>query len=341
MQNKTVTLALQGGGSHGAFTWGVLDRLLEDGRVEIEGVSGASAGAMNAVVMSHGFAVGGRDGARQALSDFWDSVSTNDLFTFMPHHALSDRAIARQASSTAVMKGFFSMMRLFSPYQFNPFDLNPLRDILVKQIDFDRLRSHGTIKLFVAATQVSSGTLKIFRNHDLSLDALLASACLPSMHHAIKIDGEAYWDGGLTANPPIFPLLHLCTSPDIMVVLLHPFRRPKTPTTSDEIGQRLTEISFSSAFFTELGGIALARRNIEDDPEASGKLEQRLKNLNMHLIDADDLMSHLSVSSKLNIKASFINALRDAGRQQAGIWLAGKFDDLGRRSSFDIDQFLP
>ncbi|PUA19053.1 patatin-like phospholipase family protein [Glaciimonas sp. PCH181] len=340
MQNKTVTLALQGGGSHGAFTWGVLDRLLEDTRIDIKGISGASAGAMNAVVMSHGYAVGGRDGARQALADFWESVSTNDPFSFMPHHALSDVAIARQASSTAVMKGLFSMMRLFSPYQFNPFDLNPLRDILVKQIDFDRLRTDGDIKLFIAATQVSTGTLKIFRNRDLSLDALLASACLPSMHHAIEIDGEAYWDGGLTANPPIFPLLHLCASPDIMVVLLHPFRRPKTPTTSDEIGQRLTEISFSSTFFTEIGGIALARRNIAEDPEASGKLEQRLKNLNMHVIDANDLMSHLSGSSKLNTKASFINALRDAGRQQATIWLSEKFDDLGRCSSFELDQFI-
>ena len=340
MQNKTVTLALQGGGSHGAFTWGVLDRLLEDTRIDIEGISGASAGAMNAVVMSHGYAVGGRDGARQALADFWESVSTNDLFSFMPHHALSDAAIARQASSNAVMKGLFSMMRLFSPYQFNPFDLNPLRDILVRQIDFDRLRTDGNIKLFIAATQVSTGTLKIFRNRNLSLDALLASACLPSMHHAIEIDGEAYWDGGLTANPPIFPLLHLCASPDIMVVLLHPFRRPKTPTTSDEIGQRLTEISFSSTFFTEIGGIALARRNIAEDPDASGKLEQRLKNLNMHVIDANDLMSHLSGSSKLNTKSSFINALRDAGRQQATNWLSEKFDDLGCRSSFELDQFI-
>ncbi|MFC5474292.1 patatin-like phospholipase family protein [Paraherbaspirillum soli] len=341
MQNKIVTLALQGGGSHGAFTWGVLDRLLEEPRIEIEGISGASAGAMNAVVLGHGLAVGGRDGGRQALADFWGSVSTKELFNFMRPDALSDAGIASQATSAALLKGMFSMTRMFSPYQFNPFDMNPLRDILAAQIDFDRLRAAGKVKLFIAATQVSTGTLRIFRNRELTQDVLLASACLPSIQHAVEIDGEAYWDGGLTANPPIFPLLHLCTAPDIVAVLLHPFRRPETPTTTDDIGQRLSEISFSSTFFTEMGGLALAKREAENDPEARGKLHQRLKDLHMHVIDANALMSQLTVASKLNTKASFINALRDAGRERADQWLAEEFDGIGLHSSFDLDQFLP
>ncbi|MQQ99371.1 patatin-like phospholipase family protein [Glaciimonas soli] len=341
MQKKAITLALQGGGSHGAFTWGVLDRLLEDSRVDIEGISGASAGAMNAVMLAYGYAVNGREGAKQALADFWHSVSTKEFFLLMPHQALRETGYGSHGSSTAMWKGLASMMRLFSPYQFNPFDINPLRDILVKQIDFERLRSDGKIPLFIAATQVSTGTLKIFRNNELSVDALLASACLPAMHRAVEIKGEAYWDGGLTANPPIFPLLHFCASSDIMVVLLHPFRRPKVPTTTEAIGQRLSEISFSSAFFTELGGLALAKRRATDDPHGAGELVERLKKLNMHVIDANDLMSNLSISSKLNTKASFINALHGAGREQADLWLRENFDDLGKRSSFNLDQFLP
>ncbi|WP_211440747.1 patatin-like phospholipase family protein [Collimonas humicola] len=340
MQNKIITLALQGGGSHGAFTWGALDRLLEEPRIDIEGISGASAGAMNAVVMSYGMATGGRDGARQALADFWDSVSTRDLYSFMRPDALSEAGIASQATSSALLKHMFSVTRMFSPYQLNPFDLNPLRDILEKQIDFERLRAEGKIKLFIAATQVSTGRLRIFRNEDLTQDALLASACLPSMHHAVEIDGEAYWDGGLTANPPIFPLLHLCTSPDVLAVLLHPFRRPLTPTSTEEIGQRLSEISFSSTFFTELGGLALAKRETEADPEARGKMHDRLMELQIHVIDSDALMSQLSVASKLNTKASFIHALRDAGRTRAEHWLQEEFSGGELKSNFDLGQFL-
>lgn len=340
MQNKSVTLALQGGGSHGAFTWGALDRLLEDPRIDIEGISGASAGAMNAVVMSYGLAIGGRDGARQALADFWGSVSTKDLYSFLRPDGYGDIGITSHATSSALLKHMYSVTKMFSPYQLNPFDLNPLRDILAKQLDFERLRLEGKVKLFIAATQVNTGRLRIFRNEELTQDVVLASACLPSMHHAVEIDGEAYWDGGLTANPPIFPLLHLCASPDIVAVLLHPFRRPQTPTSIDEIGQRLSEISFSSTFFTELGGLALAKRENEADSEARGKLHRRLKELQIHVIDADEMMSQLSVASKLNTKASFIHALRDAGRHRAEHWLAEKFSGAELHSNFDLDQFL-
>ena len=250
MQKKVMTLALQGGGSHGAFTWGVLDRLLEDERIEIEGISGASAGAMNAVALAYGFTVGGREGARQALKDFWESVAAKAPFAYTPEEQLPTLvADGSQTGSSPALKAFVSLARFFSPYQLNPLDVDPLRDIVVSQIDFERLGAESKIKLFIAATEVSTGRLRLFRNRELTLDALLASACLPTLHQPIEIDGEAYWDGGLAANPPLFSLVHECAARDVMVVLLHPSRRPDTPTTADEIWQRLTEISFGSTCF--------------------------------------------------------------------------------------------
>jgi len=340
MQNKIVTLALQGGGSHGAFTWGVLDRLLEDQRIDFEGISGASAGAMNATVLAHGYNLGGREGAREALAAFWGRIATKEPFSFLPPEMLPGGSSLLNQSTPAAMHALLAMTRFFSPTQLNPLDINPLRDILEEQVDFERLRSSGDIKLFIAATRVSTGTLKIFRNRELTVDALLASACLPSMHRPVEIDGETYWDGGLTANPPIFPLLHLCTARDLLVVLLHPCSRPGTPTSTQEIGQRLSEISFSSAFFTELGGLALAKREAENAMFAFGTLERRLRKLNMHLVEANDLMSQLDVISKLNTKTSFIHGLHDEGRQAAGRWLEKNFHMIGLKSSFDLGRYL-
>jgi NTE family protein len=337
---KIVTLALQGGGSHGAFTWGVLDRLLEDPRIDFEGISGASAGAMNATVLAHGYNLGGREGAREALAGFWGRIATKEPFSFLPPEMLPGGSSLLNQSTPAAMHALLAMTRFFSPTQLNPLDINPLRDILEEQVDFERLRSSGDIKLFIAATRVSTGTLKIFRNRDLTVDALLASACLPSMHRPVEIDGETYWDGGLTANPPIFPLLHLCSARDLLVVLLHPCSRPGTPTSTQEIGQRLSEISFSSAFFTELGGLALAKREAENAMFAFGTLERRLRKLNMHLVEANDLMSQLDVMSKLNTKTSFIHGLHDEGRQAAGRWLEKNFHMLGLKSSFDLGRYL-
>lgn len=340
MHNKIMTLALQGGGSHGAFTWGVLDRFLEDGRIAFEGISGASAGAMNAVVLAHGFNIGGREGAREALAAFWGGVATKEPFSFLPPEMLPGGTSLLTQTTPAAMHAFLAMTRFFSPTQLNPLDINPLRDMLEEQVDFDRLRKTGDIKLFIAATRVSTGTLKIFRRREMTLDALLASACLPSMHRPIEIDGEAYWDGGLTANPPIFPLLHLCSARDLLVVLLHPCSRPGIPTSTSEIGQRLSEISFSSAFFTELGGLALAKREAENAVFSFGTLERRLKRLNMHLVEANDLMSQLDVLSKLNTKRSFIHGLHDEGRRAAEQWLERNFHAVGLKSSFDLARYL-
>lgn len=338
MSNKIVSLALQGGGSHGAFTWGVLDRLLEDGRLDLEGISGASAGAMNAAVMAQGYVQDGRDGARAALERFWTALSTGAPLDYL--NAEGAPVVANPAPMPG-MQALLAMTRFFSPTQLNPLDINPLRDILVEQVDFERLRRQRELKLFIAATQVSTGTLKIFRNADLSVEVLLASACLPSLHRPIEIDGEAYWDGGLTANPPIFPLLHACAARDVMVVLLHPSRRAGTPTTSHDIGQRLSEISFSSAFFTELSGLALAKREAENSTLAFGSLERRLRQLNLHMIDANELMEQLTNLSKLNTQASFIGSLFQQGRERASEWLEQNFAQIGHTSTFDLGRFLP
>ena len=340
MKTKVISLALQGGGSHGAFTWGVLDRLLEDERIEMEALSGASAGAMNALALAHGLTIGGRDGARGALKNMWDSIATKSPFNVLPEDWSTPESIARQSAPTPATKVFLLLSRFFSPYQFNPFNLNPLRDILADQIDFDRLRAECKLELFIAATQVSTGMPRLFRNKEITLDVLLASACLPGLHHAIEIDGESYWDGGLTANPPIRPLLYECSAHDIVVVLLHPCRRPQVPTSADDIWQRLTEISFSSALFAELQGIALAKVTAERRVFSFGSLERKLRRLNMHLIDAQELMSHLSALSKLNTQSEFIGALHGEGRSRADAWLESNFHELGTRSTFILDKHL-
>jgi NTE family protein len=338
MRRTAATLALQGGGSHGAFTWGVLDQLLEDGRVDIEAVSGASAGAMNAVALAYGDLLGGRDGARQALKDFWEAVAASAPPNFMPIDW--SRADGLLVKPTPAFSAYLSMVRFFAPYQLNPFDLNPLRDILAAQIDFDRLRTECRLDLFIATTRVSTGTLRLFRTRELALDVMLASACLPAVHKTVMIDGEGYWDGGLTANPPLYPLLHECDARDLIAVLLHPCRWPDEPTTASEISQRLTEISFGAAFFSELQGIALAQREARRSLLAWGHLERRLRRLNLHVIDAPELMGTLDTISKLNAQASFLTALRDAGRQWTAAWLDRNGASLGGKSTYDLSRLL-
>lgn len=339
MQTKVVTLALQGGGSHGAFTWGVLDRLLEDERIGIEGISGASAGAMNAVVLAHGFTRGGREGARQALKDFWEAIATKAPFNAMGESP-SAAAGTGSLGSAAPLQAFLFMTRFFSPYQLNPFDANPLRDILVSQVDFERLRGGCGIALFIAATRVSTGTLRLFRTRELTIDALLASACLPSLHHSIEIDGEAYWDGGLSANPPVLPLLRECSANDMIMVLLHPAPSTETPSSADEISRRLTEISFTSAFFAEIEGLAVAKRDAEREWISLGRPQRRLRRFHTHLIDSREFMSRLSTLSKANTHSSFIEALHDEGRNRAELWLESSFHLIGASSSCSLEQIL-
>jgi len=337
VDTKPISLALQGGGSHGAFTWGVLDRFLEDDRIVIDGISGASAGSMNAVALAYGHAVGGRAGAREALRRFWTGVASKSPFVCVDE--VSPQGTT--ANPPPLVEALASLTRFLSPYQFNPFEIDPLRQLLAEQIDFERLRADAGIKLFIAATDVRTGRLRLFRNDELTLDALLASACLPSLHRPIEIGGEAYWDGGLSANPPLYPLLHHCSARDVMVVLLHPSTRDDLPVAAEQIRQRLTEISFASAFFAELNGLVLAKLEAERAVFPVGRLERKLRALNLHVVAQDELMTQLSAQSRLNVQPAFINGLFARGRECADAWLRTKFPFLGRRSSASLCGLLP
>lgn len=330
-----ITLALQGGGSHGAFTWGVLDRLLEDEQLDIEGISGTSAGAMNAVMLAYGLTIGGREGARQALADFWEDVASQLPFSALDA-GVSEKALKNNGEPPPIFKAFLALSRYFSPYELNPFELNPLRDIVARQVDFERLRGECRVKLFLAATQVRTGKLRLFETHELTADVLLASACLPALHHAIEIDGEAYWDGGYSANPAIFPLFYQCQSPDVVVVLLHPLVRPDTPKTARDIWNRVTELGFSATFLREMRALAQAKIEAEKAFFSVGRLERRLRKMNVHMIEAEELMTQLSPGSKLNTHRSLIEFLRDQGRSRAEIWLERHRASIGVRSSVDL-----
>ena len=328
---KAVTLALQGGGAHGAFTWGVLDRLLEDGRVDISAISGASAGAMNAALLAYGYTVDGRDGARQALANFWERIGIGMPAMFGAGYGSSHHPIGATAIQALML-----LTRFFSPSQLNPFDLNPLREIVTAQIDFERLRHECKIDLFIAATQVSTGTPRLFRTGELTCDMLLASACIPTLHRPVEIDGEAYWDGGLSANPPLFALVLHSTAADLIMVLLNPCRRLQMPTTAEEIGHRVSEIAFGSAMHSELYGLALAKRAVGRSFFSFSRLARRLRHCNMHLIAAEQFMNQLHALSRFNTHSTFLQALHEEGRRRADAWLDENYGSIGSRSTFDL-----
>jgi len=327
-----VDLALQGGGAHGAFTWGVLDRLLEEDWLRIEGISGTSAGAMNAAVLAGGHAAGGRQGARAALEAFWNRVSQAARFSPFQRSPLMGRWTMDNSPAFLAMD---LTARLFSPYDLNPLGANPLSLILFDSIDFDRL-AVSPIRLFVTATNVRTGRGHVFRNEQLTPDVLLASACLPALFQAIEIDGEAYWDGGFAGNPTITPLVRECTSSDIILVQVNPIERQGTPRSARDILDRTNEISFNSPLLKELRMIAVLRQAI-DPGNAEGA---HWANMRIHRI-ASELMVELGYSSKLNAEWSFLCMLRDEGRRCAAAFLAEHADDLGRRSSFDLNALLP
>jgi len=330
---KTVNLALQGGGAHGAFAWGVLDCLLKDGRVAFEGVSATSAGAMNAVVLSHGLTVGGRDGARQELHDFWFEVSRAAIFNpFRPTPI--DYAMGNSDRPMVAHAMLEWLTRNFSPYQFNPLNLNPLRDLLEERVDFDRLQHHCAVKLFLSATNVRSGKIKVFKDDELILDAVMASACLPFLFQAVEIDGEAYWDGGYMGNPAIFPLIYHCDSRDVVIAHINPLARDEVPKEPTEIMDRLNEITFNSSLMREMRAIAFVTKLI-DDGDIHGRA---LKRMLIHSIEADDFMRSLGLASKLNPGWGFLKKLRDIGRETAGAWLERTYGDIGKRSSVDLEE---
>ena len=330
---KTINLALQGGGAHGAFTWGVLDRLLEDERISYEGVSATSAGAMNAVVLAYGLTEGGRDGAKKALEGFWRRVSHAASVGPLQPTWLDRLTGNRALENSPAFIAFDLISRLLSPYQFNPLNRNPLREVLEQSVDFDRLRSADCpLKLFLSATNVRTGKVKVFENDVLCPERVLASSCLPFLFQAVEIDGEHYWDGGYMGNPAIFPLIYGCDSRDVMIIHINPLERPDLPTTAFEIMNRVNEISFNSSLMREMRAISFVTKLIDDNPAAMKTLKRML----VHAIAADEVMSGLGAASKLNGDWEFLVYLRDQGRDHADKWLAQNFAHLGRESTIDI-----
>ncbi|MBS0232491.1 MAG: patatin-like phospholipase family protein [Proteobacteria bacterium] len=329
-----IDLALQGGGSHGAFTWGVLDRLLEESWLKIDGVSGTSAGAMNAAVMIDGYENDGPAGARAALEQYWRDVSRAALlspFQRTPFDVMMGRWTLDSSPAFITMD---LMSRLVSPYDLNIAGANPLHDILKRNIDFDRL-AKAAIKLFVTATNVHTGRGRVFRNADITSDVLLASACLPSLFQAIEIDGESYWDGGYSGNPTITPLIRECSSKDTILVQINPISRPEIPKSARDILNRLNEVSFNAVLLKELRMIAMMRQ-VANPGNCEGALWAGMR---IHRV-ASDVMLKLGYSSKLNAEWEFLCMLRDEGRRAADAFLREDGGSLGRTSSFDLDVLL-
>jgi NTE family protein len=326
-----VDLALQGGGSHGAFAWGVLDRLLEEPWLGIDGVSGTSAGAMNAAVLIAGYDEGGSEGARAALESFWRRVARAALLSPFRRGPLDVLLRRWTLDSSPFFIALDLVARLVSPYDLNPTGANPLRDILDESIDFARL-AQAPIKLFVTTTNVRTGHGRIFRNDDVTPDVLLASACLPFLFQAVEIEGEAYWDGGYAGNPTITPLVRECVSNDTILVQINPVERADIPRTAREITNRVNEVSFNATLLKELQMIALLRQ-VANPGNCEGALWAQMR---VHRISSAT-MNELGYSSKLNAEWDFLCHLRDEGRRSAGAFLETHADDLGIRSSLDID----
>ncbi len=329
---KWINLALQGGGAHGAFTWGVLERLLEDERIEIESISGTSAGAMNAAIFASGYSADGRAGARAALDDFWEQVSHIDRFSPVQRTLWDWLTGGFTLDHSPGFAAFEAMTKAFSPYQTNPLNYNPLRDILRELIDFDLVRHASRVKLFISATNVRTGRAHIFHNADLSPDVLLATACLPHLFQAVEIDGEHYWDGGYMGNPAIYPLIYEATSRDVVIVQINPLCRDEVPKTARDIQNRVNEISFNSSLMHEMRAINFVTRLIR-----SGALdEEHYKLMHIHMIEAEDELNPLGASSKFNADSHFLAALKDIGRRATEDWLDTNYERIGTESTLDL-----
>ncbi|MGE0768227.1 MAG: patatin-like phospholipase family protein [Hyphomicrobiaceae bacterium] len=333
---KSINLALQGGGAHGAFTWGVLDRVLEDGRLWIDAISGTSAGAMNAVVVADGLMRNGCEGAREALYRFWWEVSCAARFSpirrapldmFMGNWSLD-------CSPGYVFLDFLS--RLASPYELNPWKLNPLQDVLEKVVDFDLVRSCNKTKVFISATNVETGRVKVFDRRGLTSDMVMASACLPYMFQAVEIDGVPYWDGGFMGNPVLFPFHDATECRDIMIVQINPIERKGAPRTARDILNRMNEITFNGSLLKELRSVDFVRRLVEQ-----GQLDPKhYKQVNVHIVEAQDDLGPLGASSKMNAEWEFLRHLFAIGRRAADGWLARHFDDIGEHSTVDLREMF-
>lgn len=329
---RGINLGLQGGGAHGAYTWGVLDRFLEDDRIEIRAISGTSAGAMNAVVLADGLMNGGADGARAALRGFWRKVSDEALASPLRRNPVSVFLNDWSLDNSPVYLFLEMLSQMTSPYQLNPLNFNPLLDLLKETVNFDNVRSCEKPLLFISATNVETGVLEVFDRDCLTADMVMASACLPYLFQAMEIDGVPYWDGGYAGNPALFPFFDARVSRDVVIVQINPVRRSGVPKTAREIMNRVNEITFNNSLLKEFRAIDFVARLIE-----TGRLErEHYDKYFIHVVSADKALEPLSASSKMNAEWDFLEHLFDVGRRAAGRWLERNFEHLGARSSVDI-----
>jgi NTE family protein len=334
-EKKKVAIACQGGGSHGAFTWGVLDRILEDGRFEIEGLTGTSAGGMNAVAVAQGLAKGGNKGARETLKLFWDRVSESGKNSSLNNRGPIDKHMEKWTmynSPGFVMFEFLS--RMLSPYELNPSGKDPLKDVINKTFDFELLRKQKVCKVFLCATHVFTGKLNVFKTEELKTECLLATACLPTIHSAVMVDGEYYWDGGFIGNPVMFPLIYDCDTSDIILIQLNPTIRNKLPTSAREIGDRLNEITNNASVVREMRAIHLVSQLQDEGVIPEGKM----KRVHMHLIEDEAVFQELGWGSKLNTEPEFFNHLFTKGRAAADAWIKQNYENVGKCTTAPIKE---
>jgi NTE family protein len=332
---KKINLALQGGGAHGAFTWGVLDSLLADPRIEIEGISGASAGAINAVMLADGLARGGPQEARQRLADLWRAVSSNGDLSELERGVINQLLSFVPYDGSPAQAWFDAISHLWSPYDFNPLNLNPLKDVVERFVDFDALRSSGHLKLFVSATNVFTGRLRIFPREKITAEVVMASACLPMVFQAVEIDGIPHWDGGYMGNPALFPFFRATETEDVLIVAINPLERRMTPRTQTEIVNRINEITFNSSLIAEYRAMDFVTRLIDQGRLPRGQGPGEYRRINVHRVALDSTFKELTADSKLDSDFAFFELLRDGGQRAGHDFLAKHFDDIGVRSTVD------
>ena len=333
---KSVNLALQGGGAHGAFTWGVLDEILADGRIAIEAITGASAGAMNAVVLTEGWLDGGIDGARTALESFWRRISVDGKYGGSERSLLDTMLGAWTDGRPPGLIWFELLSKVASPYDVNPLNINPLRGVISDLIDFGKVNGCADVNLFISATNVRTGKIKIFTRQELTADHLMASACLPMLFQAVEIDGEAYWDGGYMGNPPLFPLFYEAAGDDILLVQINPLERRELPTNARAIQDRLNEITFNASLLRELRAIDFVNRLLDGGKLSTGDYKRVL----MHRIDGGLPLAQLTSSSRLNSEWNFLLSLRDLGRTAAKRWLKRNYAAIGVQGTLDLKEAI-
>ena len=333
---RPLNLALQGGGAHGAFTWGVLDRLLEDGRGDVAAVSGTSAGAMNAVVLAAGLREGGAEEARARLESFWRGISEAARFSPLRSGSFQGGAFGEARGASASHIWFDVMSRLMSPYQFNPMDFNPLRKLLEQHVDFKKLKRHSPVHLHLSATDVADGKTRVFETGEMSADAVLASACLPHIQQAVKIGDRHYWDGGYSANPALMPLVRDGVASDTLLVQINPISEVGVPTSAQDIAARISRIVFNEPLRREVELIEHCREVANEGVAFGGRLRRRIRNHRFHHIEAAPFTEKLDHGSKLNPDWGLLSHLRDCGRGAAEDWLKRHFTSVGRVSTVDL-----